>query len=70
MILIRNLQTRDCHYEIYHQDKDIPDTPFTVPIEAGYYFYDDESERMVGPYNDLNSVCRAQNRHWKAIMSL
>lgn len=73
-IQIKTIQTRDCYYSIYLANglKNHAD---------GYYFFDEEIEEIynregdygrgyLGPYPDLDSVCKAQYRHYQNIMSL
>lgn len=73
-VKIKTIQTRDCYYPIYYANG-------LKNHSNGYYFYDDELEEIYnrkgeygrgyfGPYPDLDSVCRAQHRHYKSIMSL
>lgn len=74
MQVIRNLQTRDCYYPIYwHHNEKL--------IIIQYYFFDEEFEEIdnrygsygdgyIGPYNTLDEVCKAQNKHYQSIQSL
>lgn len=74
MQVIRNLQTRDCYYPIYwHRNEKL--------VMVQYYFFDEEFEEIgerndnsgegyFGPYNTLDEVCKAQNRHYQSIQSL
>jgi len=72
---IKNLQTRDCYYPIYQGKKAIDWDIWNNPIEwqEGYWFVDDElpdADSLIGPYNSLDDVCKAQNKHWKRVQSL
>ena len=77
---IKNLQTRDCYYPIYHGKRAIDWDLWNNPIEwqEGYWFDDDDDENygtddssgLIGPFNSLDDVCKAQARHWKAMQSL
>lgn len=72
---IKNLQTRDCYYPIYHGKKACDWDVWNNPIEwqEGYWFDDDElpdADSLIGPYDTLDAVCKAQARYWKAVMSL
>lgn len=72
---IRTIQTRDCFYPIYQV------STTSHAFMAGFYYFDEEFEEIgerkgnygegyFGPYPDLDSVCKAQYRHWCAIQSL
>ncbi len=73
-IHIKTIQTRDCYYSIYLANG-------LKNYNDGYYFFDEELEEIYnrensygmgyfGPYQTLDEVCRAQHRHYVAIMSL
>ena len=72
---IKNLQTRDCYYPIYQGKRAIDWDLWNNPIEyqEGYWFDDDElpdSDSLIGPFNSLDDVCKAQARHWRSVQSL
>jgi len=72
---IKNLQTRDCYYPIYYGKTAIDWDVWNNPIEwqEGYWFDDDElpdRDSIIGPFDTLDAVCKAQAQHWKAVQSL
>lgn len=69
-VRIQNLQTRDCYHSIYRLVRDISDAFNDRNYPSGYYFLCDELEEYFGPYQTLDSVCKAQNIHYQQINSL